>query len=281
MIGQAQRVFELKSLFGKEKTNRNGKILAFTSGKGGTGKSILSLNIAYALTKLDKKVLLIDLDLNFANLNILLNISPEKTIYDFYLSKSFLNEIIYPYSKNLDIIFGISGKTDFPTPLSNFAHSFMLSLGKLETEYDFIILDTAAGSSGISLDFLSHTDMNILVATPEPTAIMDAYVMIKLIKNSRIPTENALLINKCENEQSASDAFGNLDKAVQHFLKDSVRMLGWVYQDQLVVKSILNQELLLSSFPEATASASIEQLAEKLLEIKQLANIHHPKISSL
>ncbi|MDP3830922.1 MAG: AAA family ATPase, partial [Ignavibacteriaceae bacterium] len=115
MIGQLNRILELEKLKASQLVKRNNKVVAFTSGKGGTGKSFLSLNIAFSLSKAGKKILLIDFDPNLSNLNIMMNKRAEKNLSSFILQKELLGDLVTEYSSNLHIIFGESGKVDFPS----------------------------------------------------------------------------------------------------------------------------------------------------------------------
>ncbi len=272
MIGQAQRVNELNKLRRASKRKDQGcPIIAITSGKGGTGKSFISLNLAYAIARNNKKVLLVDLDANLSNINIMLNIKPEKTIYDFLQNSVFLKELVHFYEPNLHFIFGESGKTDHPQFNESNLSSFFYHLNLLSEEYDYIILDLASGAGPDIISILIQSDIQIIVTNPEPTSIMDAYVVIKLM-NRQGNKNSYTIINRCTSLKEGNMAFDNLNKAVKHFLKSNIELLGIIEFSGDVSKSILNQKLFIKNYSDSRVSIQIKQLALKISKIKHVAN---------
>jgi len=281
MIGQAERLIELKNLGLKgNNSGRQKKIIAFTSGKGGTGKTFLSLSTAYSLSSLGKKVLYVDMDLNFANSNILLNVIPKVTINDFFKGKKLLSEVITKYNSNLHFIFGESG-SDTIELQNEIITRFYYNLIKAGENYDIIILDTSSGGHKELITLLSLSDINVIVATPEPTAVMDAYVMIKLLNREEINGVNFIVVNKCHSDSEASDAYNNIKTAAIHFLDEDVKLLGNVSYDESVPQSINKQELLVEKFPSFNIGNMINKLASSLSDIIHMANIHHAKSQSI
>jgi flagellar biosynthesis protein FlhG len=273
MIGQAQRLIELKKL--ERELSFNGferKIFASCSGKGGTGKTFITLNLAYALVRKGKKVLLVDLDSNMSNANILINAKPEKTLIEFYKNKASLRDLIYSYEKNYDFIFGDSGRLDYPKIDDYKIDDLFAELRELSKEYDYIFLDLSSGATPEILSILAHADANIIIATPEPTAVMDAYVIIKLLKKEGSSRDKLLIINKSGSMEEASVAFDNLNKASAHFLNEKLTMLGLVHNDSAASKSIIQQELALKKFTSSRISTDIFRVAEKFSEYAHLAN---------
>lgn len=267
MIGQAERLLELNRLKSAQgKTYGKGQIIAFSSGKGGTGKTFISLNTAYALSKLNKKVLLIDLDSNLSNVNIMLNIKPEKTLFSFYQNKNSLRDIIIVYERNLNFIFGDSGRVDYPHANPNNLEHLLSEIKDLCNDYDYIILDIGAGAGDDIIFLLKNIHVNILTINPEPTAIMDAYVIIKLLHNAGSMTKNLIIVNRCYSEEEASTAFNNLSMAAKHFLQESVSMLGYVEADQNVNKCIMSQELYIKKIPRSMVSMQIIKLAQNIVK---------------
>ena len=139
MIGQAERLYQLNKLRRSSLTNAsNCPIVAFTSGKGGTGKSFTSLNLSYALARNNNKVLVVDLDANLSNINIMLNLKAENTLYHFFRDQALLGEVIYKYEPNLHFIFGDSGKNDHPEFNESNVEYFFEQLISISQEYDYI-----------------------------------------------------------------------------------------------------------------------------------------------
>lgn len=272
MIGQAERLYELNRLTrGKSKKNHC-PIIAFTSGKGGTGKSFVTLNLAYALSRINKKVLLVDLDANLSNINIMLNIRANKTLYSFFQDIDLFEELIYRYEPNLHFIFGDSGKTDYPILNDTNMKELFNQFEKISKEYDYIFIDTGAGAGKEVLSILGYTDGNIIVSTPEPTSVMDAYVIVKLLNKNGVNTPRHVIINKSASLKEGNAAFENLNNASKHFLNEELNMLGIIEYGDEAGRSILNQELLLKSASKTRIARQIIALANGFAKIKQVAN---------
>ncbi len=276
MNEQASRLIELNKLAEFGKRYSASKIISVCSGKGGTGKTFFAANFAYQLSRLNKKVLLIDLDLNFSNLNILLNQTTTKTISTFFAQTETMEEIVSNYSNNLDLIFGDSGRSDYPRVSREILDYFFVMLGKIQDKYDYIILDSSAGADDLVLRQLLKSDYNLIVTSPEPTALMDAYVILKLLIENESKAERFVIVNKCSDTNEGENAFINLSTAVNHFLKEHLELLGIISYDSAAHKSIINQELLLNFDPQSIAADEILQFVKRFITITQLANNNQP-----
>jgi flagellar biosynthesis protein FlhG len=280
MIGQVERVVELNNLKNGKSRKKTVKTIALTSGKGGTGKTFLAVNMAYAISEMNKKVLLIDLDSNLSNVNILLNMNTKKTLNDFFSGKNLLPELITPFENNLHIIFGDSGKLDYDMPREDMIKILFNQLAKVEADYDYIFLDTGAGAHDDTINFLLHSSLNLIVTTPEPTSIMDAYVMVKLLKNGGYTNKNLVIVNKCSTDEEGAMAFSNLNIASKHFLNEDLHFLGLILMDSLIRKSIIDQEVLLKNYQNTKSAGQVRKLSTGLIEFIQMANINHSKVSA-
>lgn len=274
MNNQASRLVELLSLRKDEKETA-AKIISVCSGKGGTGKTFFALNFAYSLASMGKKVLLADLDFNLSNLHLLLNETSENPISEFFEQKKFMKEIIVHYTDNLDLIYGDSGTSDFPRISKDLFQYFFAGLTGLADNYDFIILDSAAGASDLTVYQLLKSDYNILVTSPEPTAVMDAYVIVKLLSEKGSDSKILALVNKSGSAEEGKAAFHNLSLAAKHFLKKEIEFLGSLEFSFDVHKSIVGQELLLRSNPGSPVSHSLTLIGRTFLNIAQVANNNH------
>ena len=273
MIGQTERLYELNYLRRQSlKQTFDCPIIAFSSGKGGTGKSFVILNTAYSLAKLGKKVLLIDVDLNLSNINIMLDIKVEQTLYHYLKDMTDLSGLIYKYLPNLHLLFGDSGKSDHPEMNEANSQKIFNSLREISKGYDVILLDTGSGVGEEVMSFLTYSDYNLIVTTPEPTSIMDAYVVVKLLSKEGIKKNKFLVVNRCQNENEANLAFENLNKASLHFLKESLQLAGWLPYSENASKSILDQKLYMSVNTETHLAKRILSLARRISKIKQVAN---------
>ncbi len=279
MSGQAERLLELKRLEEIRNVSLSPKIFAFTSGKGGTGKTFLSLNIAYALSNNGKRVLFVDLDSNLSNVNILLNVIASKTIYGFFTEQKMLTELVTEYEPNLHFIFGDSGKLNYPVKRSGIISKFFGQLRQMQENYDFIFLDTGSGAGDEILSILLNADSNIIVTSTEPTSVMDSYVMLKLLNANRYRGNKLIIVNKCFEKEDGQVTFNNLTLAADHFLKDKPSFLGEVNFNRLVSKSIISQELFLKKYPATSTAIQIEKVMKNLYEINHMANIRHPEFA--
>ena len=273
-MDRQKEFLELNRFTTELKKNGNAKTFVFTSGKGGTGKTFLSLNIAHALSR-KYKILFIDFDQNLSNANIMFNEIPEKTVFDFFSGKNLLNETIVEYEPNLKFIFGDSGKLSYPRLRNESIIFFFNQLQKIQEEYDFIFIDTGSGAREEILSVLTRVDMNIIVTTPEPTAVMDAYVILKLLNSHKYNGEKVILINKCNNDEEGRTAFNNLTSAAGQFLHEKINLIGTINFDPAVGDAIMAQEPILKRSPSSMASLQILQVSESLYKFAHMANIHH------
>lgn len=279
MNNQASRLIELLQ---HKKINelKNAKVVSVASGKGGTGKTFFSSNFAYTLSKLNKKVLLVDFDFNLSNLNILLNQTIENSITDFFEQRKSLDEIIKPYTSNLHLIYGDSGKEYYPRLSKEIINYFFISLNKISYKYDFVIIDSSAGASEITLYQLLNSDYNVIVTSPEPTSIMDAYVLIKLLNSENSSSLKLVVVNKSISTDEGKEAFQNLFTACNHFLKEKPNHLGTISFDLTAHKSIMNQELLCECYSDSIVTKEIYGIAKEFIEIVQMANNNQLNLTS-
>ncbi len=265
MLGQAERLYQLNGLLKENVLPTSGcKIISVTSGKGGTGKSFLASNLAVELSNEGSKVLLLDLDLNFANLSVMFNASSKKTLYQYLTFNQTLEDIIYIYSENLHLVLGESGKIDHPKLNEERSNLLIEELRILSDNYDIIILDTASGADQGTIQLLLKSDEIILVTTPEPTSVMDAYVIFKLLKSNGSQVVKNVVINKCFKDGEAEEAFGNLEKATKHFLKYDINYLGELSFSEEIIKSIQAQNPIVSIENSSKISHQFTDIINKL-----------------
>ena len=263
ILGQAQRISELNELrFASEV--KGVPLIAFTSGKGGTGKTTLAVNFANLLSKKGKRTLVIDFDLNFANVHVLLNVFPQFTLRNFLNGENSIDEVIHKEKENLFFVFGESGSIARNGITKAQLNELFYKL-KASGQFDAIILDTSSGGAPETLDILGFSDMIIVVATPEPTAVMDAYAIIKLILGQKINSEIFALINKSPNKREAETAFTNLSNAVKHFLKKEISFMGYLRENTAVKKAAIEQKLITDAKDQNKFNINLELLTQKLL----------------
>jgi flagellar biosynthesis protein FlhG len=273
MTGQLDRIRELEKLYDSDQNNSTEKIVAITSGKGGTGKTFFAANFAYQYSR-KHKVLLIDLDFNLSNLHLLFNSHPQKTLNTFFDSKVLFAEIITSYTSNLDVIFGDSGFSSQGKPTFNQMNKMFSEINSLASKYDLIVFDLGAGVSDENLHILSKSKSKIIITNPEPTALMDAYVLIKLLKSNNNTNGIFITVNRCIDQSEGSQAFQNLKSAVDHFLKIPINFLVDIPETSEVRKSIIDQKLLAEKKQSNQAITSINQSIDKISKIHQVLNIN-------
>lgn len=245
-------------------------MISFTSGKGGTGKSFLALNTSLALSKMGKKILLIDLDINYANINIMMNVIPQQSLAEYFSGKKLFKEIITVLNEKLHIVFGISGENN----ISKIANNLINDISLIKDEYDFIILDMSAGLDEKMIKVINSCRFNLITATPEPSAIMDAYVLVKMLESNYFKGENYVVINKCTDANEGEVSFKNLSAACKHFLNKKLFFGGEIDYSDAVLRSCKSQEIFISQFPVSKISDQIKALALFLSNKNQLVNIN-------
>jgi len=277
MTGQLDRIRELEKLCNADKNNASRKILAVTSGKGGTGKTFFAANFAYQYAK-THKVLLMDLDFNLSNLHLLFNSNPQKTLNTYFESKALFSEIITKYNSNLDVIFGDAGLSFESKPSIYQIEQMFEEIKRLDHKYDLIIFDLGAGVSEENLHILSKANTKLMVTNPEPTALMDAYVLIKLLMNNKKADKIYVVVNRCIDGSEGKRSFDNLKSAVDHFLKTGISFLIEIPESTEVRKSIIDQKLLAEKNKSNQVISSIQIAVNKISKIHQVLNINQPTV---
>lgn len=244
---------------------RNCKTLAVLSGKGGVGKSNLSLNLSLALTKQKQRVLLFDMDIGMGNIDILIGQTASYTMVDLLEKKLSIQQIIKKGPQNLAYVAGGTGISSvFEWSPSDLAH-LIQELNSLTNQYDYMIFDMGAGMSESVLKFLKAVDEMIVVTTPEPTSITDAYAAIKLAASYSVSAPVRLIINKTLSDKEGNETYERFNRAVQQFLNISISLLGIVPNDQAVQKAVNRQMPFLLQNPASKASISLIEMVSILI----------------
>ena len=265
MNGQADRVTELRRLQNRDEVKHETVYAAFVSGKGGTGKSFLALNTAYALSIAGSKVLLVDYDLQSPNLHIMSNVFPNASIHNFFQSSALLDETLYRLNNDLYCIYGDQQHSSDIT-ISQM-EQFFKSLAAVSGKFDIVIFDTGSGIHESLTIALRHMQTAFIVANPEPTSVMDAYVMAKYLFQEDFQLNTSVVINKCPSPSDGQTAYQNLSKALSHFIKKKVECAGLIPSHPDVYQSIMKQELLLKDKPASPMMRFIAALAAQLVKV--------------
>ncbi|UOQ43037.1 MinD/ParA family protein [Halobacillus salinarum] len=263
MADQAER---LRIRIKQQTQNRSGKTIAITSGKGGVGKSNFTINFALKLAELNKKVLIFDLDIGMGNIDILLGVTPRHSFVDLFSSTLSIHDIIESGPNALSYIAGGSGLSDlFQLDAHKFEY-FQSEFMKLLQSYDFILFDMGAGLTNESLSFLTSANEVIIITTPEPTSIRDAYSVIKHLtsKDKELPIH--ITVNKALDDRDGRNAFFRIQKVAGQFLNKQVSQLGIIPEDRAVLKAVSNQSPFSIASPKCKASMAMTRIAEQFLE---------------
>lgn len=276
ITGQLKRVIELQDNFRENDLAKNSNIVSFISGKGGTGKTVISILTAMTLASENKKVLLFDLDLGFPNINVLLNQNSVKSLDDFFFNNKELSEVITKIDENLHIIYGLSNN---PIDLNSTKHllkSLITEIKKISTNYDYVILDSSAGIDEFKLWILKNSGIKIIVTNNDPSSIMDAYALIKIYENSEESSDFLLLINRCENVNQGKESFYKLKKAVKSFLSSNVELFTIFLESKIIKNAVVKQEFSEIYKSQPDYINSLRSSLGKLNKFIQLHNINHP-----
>jgi len=259
MNEQAKHLIELVNKKSKEINN---KFISITSGKGGVGKTNFAVNFSYILAnKFGKKVLLIDADIGMADVHVVLNIKPENTLKNIINGKKPSDVVIK--TKGIDILPGFSG-IDSIDELEDFLFMKLIQdLSEFSENYDYVVIDTAAGIDSKVSSFIRAASKSYVITTPEPTALMDAYALIKSIYNLYQYSDFKLIINMCKNKNEALNTYERLNNSFKKFLDKSFEFQGWIPFSKNLPLTIKQKKLISEEYPSDDFVKNIAYIAAK------------------
>lgn len=242
-------------------------MVAIASGKGGVGKSTIAANLGIALGQMKRKVCLFDADANLANINILFGITPEYTLEDYLAGDRPLEQILLTVSEKLQIVPAASGIAEFLELSVDQQQQLMQGLRTIERDNDIILVDTAAGIGNSQLNFFLAAACPLLVVTPEPTSLTDAFSFLKMARRFGFERPLHVVINQASDLHAARSAFKRFKGATEKYLQLEVGYLGYVLQDHHVPDSVSLQKPVMLNKPDSLASRCIRVIAERLLRL--------------
>ncbi|MFP4362336.1 MAG: MinD/ParA family protein [Spirochaetia bacterium] len=269
MADQAEKLREMMKTRPQSGTNQNTRIIAVASGKGGVGKTNIAVNLAIAYGQLGKKVIVMDGDLGLANVNVALGVIPKYNLYHLVRKQKTMQDILMDTNYGFQFIAGASGFSKIANLTEDERQVFIDEMTALSAA-DVIIIDTSAGVSKNVLSFIEAADEAIIVTTPEPTAITDAYGIIKIIA-TEIDNLNLglkLIVNRVDSVTEGKKVAERVINIAGQFLNLKVDYLGYVYDDSSVQSAVLKQKPFLVYDPKGKASICVKHIVSRLEKIE-------------
>lgn len=251
-----------------QKQVNNARVIAVTSGKGGVGKSNVSINIALQFRKLGKRVIILDADFGLANIEVMFGMIPKFNLSDLVFKGKDLKEIIIKGPDGVDFISGGSGIAKLVDLDKEQIKRLVNKLAELEEMADVIIIDTGAGISSSVMEFIIASPETIIVTTPEPTSITDSYALLKALslneEFNKADTKIRVIANRVMNEQDGNNLFNKLSMVVSQFLDLDLELLGIIPQDNCISKAVMKQKPVSLMYPTATSTKCFENIVKTL-----------------
>ena len=260
MSDQAQKLRELAAAH-----RPRPRIITVTSGKGGVGKSNVVINLAVTFTRMGKRVLIIDADLGLANIDILLGLKNRHNIEDVMDGRMALRDIVVEDPLGILVVPGSSGIPRIANLSNRKRREFIDSFKDLEDQADIILIDTSAGLNKNVIKFALVADEIVIVTTPEPSAITDAYAMIKVLHGEKPEADIGLIVNQAKNQAQAADVANKIAEVSRQFLNFPISVLGTLPFDPYVPRAVMLRRPWAELYPRSAATSAIKKVAAKLV----------------
>ena len=247
-----------------------GLVTAVTSGKGGVGKTFISANLAAALTRQGEKVLVLDADLGLANLDVVLNLFPKLTLHDVFTGRSALDDAIIPAPGGYSVLLAGSGMVEYSRLTPEVREQLQQVLQEVAPRFDRVLLDTGAGISDVVLYTVSLADRVLVVATPEPTSMTDAYATIKVLATTQQRSHIQLVVNQVRKQGDGRAVRQQLQQVIDRYVSPTLpqplklELVGEIPSDQAVRDAVLKRELVMNTAPGSTAGIALSALGLRL-----------------
>ena len=249
------------------------RTLSVTSGKGGVGKTTVTVNLAYTLAEMGKKVLILDGDIGLANIDIFMGIRPTKTLEDFFSGEEKLENILVKAHKNIHVIPSASGLTDLKSIDVYKRKMLMDEVSMLNHTYDYLLVDTASGIDD-NVQYLNSTVQDVLmVMTPEPASMADAYALMKLLHQNKKVCRFSLVANKVLGEKEAKDIFNRINKVTGRFLNVHLSYMGYIPLDPKL-RQYSDGKLVCKARPSAASSIALKRIADSVIGEQEIGEIN-------
>lgn len=260
MLDQAESLRRLVK--DKDIKTQKARIITVTSGKGGVGKSNFVVNLGIALQKQGKKVLIFDADIGMGNDDVLMGVYPKYNVFDLIKGRN-IDDIIVKGPCGVSLLPGGSGLNQVEDLQEYERTMFLKKLESLDG-YDYIMMDTGAGINRSVLAFISCSEDLIVITTPEPTSLTDAYSLIKATDHFKIKKNAKIVVNRAFTHKEGEQTFFKFKRAIDRFLDVEVEYLGCIMDDRKLVQGVREQKPFILAYPNCDASKGIEAIASKL-----------------
>lgn len=261
MLDQAQR---LRQLAQSDDNGDRPRIITVTSGKGGVGKSNFVVNLAIALQKMGKRVMIFDADLGMGNDDVLMGFMPKYNVFDIIFHGKEVEDVVMTGPFGVKLLPGGSGLTKVDEISDAERESFINKLSDLRG-LDYILMDTGAGINRSVLGFVACCEELVILTTPEPTSLTDAYSLLKAVNHFKLKNTAKVIINRVFDEKEAQITFNKFNNAVNTFLKMKMEYLGSVSEDRKLVQAVRAQQPFMVAYPNCSAAQDINIIANKLI----------------
>lgn len=272
MIDQAERLRQLAVI---DKEGRKDvdlkaskpRIITVTSGKGGVGKSNFVVNIAISLQKMGKKVLIFDADMGMGNDDVLMGFLPRYNVFDVIIGNKSIDEVIIEGPHGVKLLPGGTGVTRIEEIEEKQRDNFIEKLSSLG-DLDYIIMDTGAGISKTVLGFIACCEELIVITTPEPTSLTDAYSLVKAVSHFKIKDSAKVIVNRIIDNREGEATFNKFNSAVKKFLNVELQYLGSISDDKKLIQAVRKQEPFVIRYPNSDAAKDINNIADKIIGLE-------------
>ena len=261
----------------QNKYSSNARVISITSGKGGVGKTSIVANLGYAFDRQGKKVLILDADMGLGNLDVLLGLAPKYNLSHVITGEKTIEEILIDGPGNMKILPASSGIQELTQLTRDQKIQVLTQLDPLIDRVDVLLIDTAAGISQNVMDFNATAQEIVVVVSPEPTSITDAYALMKVLSLKYSEKVCKLLVNMTTRPEEGREVYRQLHLVTDRFLDINIDYLGCILHDAKITKGIKNQKLVSELYPDAQASKCFKDLARK---ISTMPLMNHPNSGS-
>lgn len=271
MIDQAHSLRKSIEQYMKKKQSKmetETRIIVVASGKGGVGKTNFAVNLAIALKEMGKNVVVFDADLGLANVDVVVGVIPRYNLFDVITKNKTMDDIIITGPSGIKIVPGGSGVESLSELGDAERDEIANKFGKLK-DTDIVIVDTGAGINKNVIGFIAVADEVIVITTPEPTAITDAYGLVKVALKYVPKSSFNIVINRALNNRQADFAYEKLGGAIKNFLKKDTNYLGYIIDDAKVSKAVMQQHPFRASYPDCGASRCIDNIASSIMGLSK------------